>query len=207
MDFVEPIRDKNKILSMKKILASNKEGVRDVLLLTLGINTALRISDILKLKIKDVYEPRNGKAGELCLANMTPRERISMTGELREQKTGKEKLIRINDSVKGALARYKDSYPAAAPDDFLFKSRKGDNSPIGRTQAWKILNVAALAVGITDNIGTHSLRKTWGYHAYNAGYDLTLIQHALNHSSPRETLRYIGITQDQIDDVTINLNL
>lgn len=208
MDTVEPIRDKGKIKAMKRFLASNQEGSRDVLLLTLGINSALRISDLLKLKISDVFEFKDSQnPREQILQNMIPRERISLIRELREKKTGKEKLIRINESVKMALAKYRDAYPDAESNDFVFKSKKGANRPIGRVQAWRLLNAAAVAVGIKDNIGTHSLRKTWGYHAYNAGYDLTLIQQALNHASPRETLRYIGITQDQIDNVTINLNL
>ena len=70
-----------------------------------------------------------------------------------------------------------------------------------------IINGVAKAVGIKENIGTHTLRKTFGYHAYNNGYDITLIQKLFNHSSPAVTLRYIGITQDEMDDVYLSLDL
>ena len=69
------------------------------------------------------------------------------------------------------------------------------------------LNVAARSVGITERIGTHSLRKTFGFFAYQQGIDLTMIQKLLNHSSQTETLRYIGITQEQMDKVVLNLDL
>ncbi|MFD1676865.1 tyrosine-type recombinase/integrase [Alicyclobacillus fodiniaquatilis] len=74
-------------------------------------------------------------------------------------------------------------------------------------QAWKALNKAAKTVGIKERIGTHTLRKTFAYHAYKQGQDITLIQKLLNHSAPSVTLRYIGITQDQMDDVNLTLNL
>ena len=61
-------------------------------------------------------------------------------------------------------------------------------------------------MGITENIGTHTLRKTFGYHAYQTGADLTVIQDIFNHSAPRVTLRYIGINRDQRDAVYLSLN-
>lgn len=76
-----------------------------------------------------------------------------------------------------------------------------------RDKAYKIINQAARAVGIKDKIGSHTMRKTFAYQAYQAGIDLTLIQKLLNHSAPSVTLAYIGITQDQMDDVYLNLNL
>lgn len=76
-----------------------------------------------------------------------------------------------------------------------------------RQRAYKILNDVARSVGIKEKIGTHTLRKTFGYHAYNKGYDITLIQKLFNHSSPSVTLRYIGITQEQMDDVYLSLDL
>ena len=76
-----------------------------------------------------------------------------------------------------------------------------------RQRAYRIINDAAKSVGIKDKIGTHTLRKTLGYHAYQSGKDITIIQKLFNHSTPRETLTYIGITQDDVDDVYLNLNL
>ena len=85
-------------------------------------------------------------------------------------------------------------------------SRKGGEA-IKRNQAYKVINAAARAVGIHDKIGTHSLRKTFGYHAYQKGIDLSILQKIFNHAAPSVTLRYIGITQDDMDEVYLNLNL
>jgi len=99
-----------------------------------------------------------------------------------------------------------DSRQGGGQDECLFPSRKG-GTPITRQQAYRILNEAARAVGITDQIGTHTLRKTFGYHAYKQGADITRLQYLLNHSAPSVTLRYIGITQEELDNVYLTLNL
>lgn len=179
MNLVQPIRDKRDINRMKKALGNP----RDLLLFTFGINSALRISDILKLKVGDV------------------RNTDVLT---REQKTGKIKRFRMNKAIVDAV---KSLVPADATDsDWLFPSRKGDK-PITRVQAWRILKDAAERAGVKTEIGTHTLRKTFAYHAYKSGVDLTLLMSVLNHSSQRDTLRYIGIEQDRVDDVYISVNL
>lgn len=88
-------------------------------------------------------------------------------------------------------------------DDYVFASRQGGGKPITRVQAYRILNDAAKRAGIYEKIGgigTHSLRKTFGYRLYENGVDITRIMSILNHSSERETLRYIGITADEISE-------
>jgi site-specific recombinase XerD len=187
LEFVQPIRDKKKIEQMKLYLKSH--SLRDFTLFTLGINSGLRISDLLKMKVSDILD-ENGKV----------RDRIT----LREKKTGKMKTFPFSSNVIKALKEYVifiDTTQTA-----LFASRKGEGA-ITRQQAYRILNEAAKAVGIKESIATHSLRKTFGYQAYEAGVDITRIQSILNHSSPKETLRYIGITQDELDDVYMELNL
>ena len=186
MEFVEPIRDKKKIEAMKKILRS--ESMRNYVLFVLGINSGLRINDLRQLKDTDVKK----NSGRI-------KERIV----IRETKTGKTKNYLINNSAKKALIEFLGETPPKG--NFLFESRKGEN-PITRIQAYRILNNAAELVGI-PNIGTHSLRKTFGYHAYKNGYPVALLQKLFNHSSEKDTLRYIGITQDEIDEVYINVNL
>jgi site-specific recombinase XerD len=90
---------------------------------------------------------------------------------------------------------------------YIFTSRKGENKPITRQRAWQVINEAAEAVGIKDEIGTHTLRKTFGYHARMKGVSIELIQKLFNHSAPSITMKYIGITQDELDNVYFNLNL
>lgn len=186
MEFVEPIRDRKKIEAIKKVLRGS--NLRDYVLFTLGINSGLRVSDLLKLKVSDVSDEK-GRV----------KDRIT----LREKKTGKTKTFPFSDTVIKALKEY---LLGTQFERALFPSRKG-GGPITRQQAYRIINDAAKTVGIKDKIGTHTLRKTFGYHAYVAGVDVTRIQSLLNHSSPKETLRYIGITQDELDDVYLNLNL
>ena len=192
MDTVHPIRNISKIESMKKaLLASKGTGTRNHLLFVLGINSGLRISDLLNLKIGDVVDQKGN---------------IKKTISIREQKTGKEKAFPINRNASAAITLHIEEIGFIDPRAPLFASRKG-NKPISRIQAWEILNNAAEDVGIMDSVGTHSLRKTFGYHAFRAGIGIERLQTILNHSSPAITLRYIGITQDEIDDVYLNLNL
>lgn len=183
MNEVQPIREMKHINAMKKALHG-----RDLLLFIFGINSGLRISDILMLKVGDI------------------RSKESIV--IRETKTSKPKRFIFNKSIKTAV---RDLIPATAVDsDYVFKSRKGDNKPITRVAAWRILNDAAERAGIADKVGafgTHSLRKTFGYFAYNNGTDLALLQSIFNHSSQAVTLRYIGINQDRIDEVYANINL
>ena len=182
---VNPLKNKNQIDKMKKVLKSNP---RDYCLFVLGINIGLRISDLLNLKISDV----------------TDGEKIKKVITIKEIKTKKTKTFQINKNASNAINEYLTSLDDYSTEWYLFRSRKGDNKAISRVQAWQILNDAADFVGIKDRIGTHSLRKTFGYWAYKQGIDITLLQKIFNHSAPSVTLRYIGITQDEINDVYIN---
>lgn len=181
MELVQPIRDKELLEAMKRELL--RMGYRDYMLFVLGINTGLRISDILKLKVSDVKELSYIK--------------------MHEQKTGKFKRIKIS-----GIADEIEKYITSMDDDtYLFKSQKGDNSPISRVQAYRILNKAAIRVGINGEIGTHTLRKTFGYHMYMKTKDVALLQELFNHSSPSVTLRYIGINQDRLDQAMDDFRL
>jgi Site-specific recombinase XerD len=190
MNTVEPIRDEKKIRAMKAVLKS--ESIRNYMLFTLGINTGLRISDLLKLKIQDV---------------MTDKGKIKDNIYIREKKTGKENNFVINKVAKEAITEYLNSLNNYETSWYLFKSKKGENSPISRVQAYEILNSAAHLVGIKDKIGCHTLRKTFGYHARMRGTPIEKLQKIFNHSAPSITMRYIGITQDELDDVYLELNL
>lgn len=187
MEFVQPIRDLKQIETIKKLL--KQQNLRDYCLFVLGINSGLGISDLLKLRISDVIENNKIKA------------RI----RLREKKTNKFKDFPLSDKTKQAIKEYLKirNYTDNEP---LFISRKNKGFLL-RGQAYKIINNVAQSVGIKEKIGTHTLRKTFGYHVYNNGYDITLIQKLFNHSSPSVTLRYIGITQDEPDDVYLSLDL
>ena len=197
MKEVQPIRDTKKIDAMKSIM-KGESNYRDLLLFVLGINTGLRISDILALKWSSFI---NG-GGRLLKSG----DQLNVV----EIKTKKIKNFMINKSVAEALKLYYDSLGSVNPDDPVFSSRKtadGTLQPISRIAAWQMLNRYANMVGLNDGIGTHTLRKTFGYHLYKKGVALEYIQKMLNHSSPAITLRYIGITQEQLNDIYVELNL
>jgi len=177
---VQPIRNKHKIEEMKQLL--KQQSYRDYFLFILGINCGLRISDLLQLRVKDV-------AGKEHL-------------HLLEGKTDKYKKFRLNTALQNEIARY---VAGMYDDDYLFPSRKGIQ-PITRIQAYRILSNAAKQVGI-EEIGTHTLRKTFGYHFYKKTNDVAMLQDIFNHSAPVVTKRYIGISQDEIDQAIDEFSL
>lgn len=187
MNEVQAIKNRNHIEQIKSVLHG-----RNLLLFTVGLNVGLRISDLLEIKV----------------------------GELRNQdyviiyegKTKKSKTFALNKTVKQAV---KKLIPKDVPDDeHVFKSRKskpcGGSKAISRVQAYRILNDAIEHAGLSKvytRFGAHSLRKTFGYFAHEAGTDISLLMRIFNHSSQKETLRYIGIEQDNLNDVYHAVNL
>lgn len=194
MKLVQPFRSKELIRSIREELKNRSP--RDHALFVLGIYTGLRISDLLKLKVEDVATFEGAKP--------VIRERL----DLREKKTGKGKIILLNPDVRSALklllrsGEQKPGYPL-----FVSRKRDGEGKPkaIGRWQANNIVKRAAKEAGVTERIGTHSLRKTFGYHLYRGGSDVVKLQKLYNHASPQETLSYIGFTQDEFDEVYLKL--
>lgn len=177
---VEPIRNKVKIKQMYNYLAGR--DVKYGLLFKFGLNTGLRISDILPIKFRDVY-CENGEFREYLILN--------------EKKTGKEKKIKLNAALRKAIEAYAKNENTGS--NYLFPSKKGKY--IGRIQAYRVLKEAAEIIGI-ESFGTHSLRKTWGYWTYKESrYNIGLIMDTFNHSSQSITLRYIGVSQDQKDEL------
>lgn len=178
MNFVQPIRDREKLEQMKDEL--KKRGTRDYLLFFTGINTGLRISDIVKLNYNDIRNFDGSMKSHIIIT---------------ETKTKKVKKFPICNGLLAELDNYtKNMYRG----EYLFKSQKGTNKPITTTQAYRIIVETGLKIGLTE-LGTHSMRKTFGYHHYQQFHDIAILQQIFNHSSPSITLRYIGINQDEID--------
>ena len=170
---VEAIQNKEKIGELYRSLGDYHP--KYALIFKFGINTGLKISDIILLKVSDICN----KNFQICDSFL-----------LREKATGKEKRILLNDTLKNVLKEYL-SLQKLGIDEYLFPSQKG--SAIGRIQVYRVLKEAATKVGI-ENFGTHSLRKTWGYWMYRlSANNLPVIMERFNHTSPSATLRYIGI--------------
>lgn len=177
MEYVQPIRSKAKIDHIKEILG--RRSPRNRLMFVLGINTGLRISDILTLTVQDIHNKKHI--------------------EIREQKTGKVRQIKINQNLQAELTSYFKCYDCEEPQKKVFD--------ISRIQAYRIINDAARTVGLSERIGTHTLRKTFGYYHYQKHKDVAILQNIFNHSSPSVTLRYIGVDADMIDESIDELDI
>ena len=187
MEYVDPIRDIDSIDAIKEVL--RKKSQRDVLLFVFGINTGIRVSDLLALKVGDIWDG----------------EGLKEFLYLRDSGQGEPCAYYLNGSVKLELKNYLETVDFKETD-YLFKSKKNDQ-PITRQQAYRIINSAAREVGILGKIGTHTLRKTFGYHAYRKGIAISIIMEIYHHNTPSETLRYIGIDKKEKNLVKVDVNL
>ena len=186
-NMVNAIKDMKKVKALLMYLKGSSD--RDYLLCKFQLNTGLRISDVVPIKVHDL---------------MSSKRRFKEHLAINEVKTGKFKLIKLNDELKDTLKEYIVKYDLT-DDDFLFTYNKFDTNGRQRhitvTQAYRVLKEAAVAVGI-DDFGTHSLRKTWGYFSYKASkHNIGLLMDMFNHSAPSITLKYIGIDQDARDEM------
>ncbi|MCR3760018.1 site-specific integrase [Clostridium felsineum] len=186
MNRVEPIRSEKKIRDLKNYLLG-AGNIRNYALVAFGLNTALRISDILNLTWKDVFDFYE--------------DSFKSHVYIVEKKTGKEKKFLLNNNAKLALKKLKNESKAVLGSDFVFKSREGHNKPITRFMAIKIIKNSCTSVGIKERIGCHSLRKTFGYHSWKKGVPIPILMELFNHSNQSITKLYLGISQDDIDDV------
>ncbi len=191
MGTTEPIRDKETLRRFRNYYRDEEPNKRNWLLIVAGLNTALRISDILSLKWSDVYDFK--------------RKRIRDRIRLRELKTGKSQNIVINKSLKEAIRTILKDIPYPEPDRFIFTGY--DDRPMNRSTAYRIVRRVATALDLPGSISCHSLRKTFGYHAWKQGAQPALLMDIYNHSSFRITRRYLGIDQDDKDSLFYRNNL
>jgi integrase len=188
MAITEPIRDKK----ITKALADYyfKLGkLRNYCLIVLSLNTGLRISDILRLRWADIYDSDTDSIKQnICIV---------------EKKTGKSKIITLNKTATRAVRKHLRR--SINPTEFLIENARTGKA-ISRIQAYRIIRDAAQALGI-GRVSCHSLRKTFGYHAWKSGAPAVVIMEIYNHSSFATTRRYLGITQDDQTAVYMKLAL
>ena len=189
MSTTQPIRDKEALRKFKNFYKTQKPNPRNYAIIVLGLNTALRISDILNLTSEMVYD------------NNKVREHIVV----KEQKTGKINRILLNREVRKALNLYRHflvksaAYKAGNP--YLFPSPYVSQRPLSRYHVYRMIRNAAESVEIQEKVSCHSLRKTFGYRAWKQGADPIVIMLIYNHSSFDITKRYLCIEQDDKDKI------
>lgn len=190
MNTAQPIRKQEDLENFKRYYQEIRPNARNQLLVILGLNTALRVSDLLSLQWQDAYLFEWKKYREhICLV---------------EQKTGKSSSIYVNQNIVKALQGYRlallQEKKEPAPQDYLF-SHTNKNEPITRVQAFRIIKKAASYYQIPGVICCHSLRKTFGYQAWRQGVPPALLVNIYNHSSYEVTKRYLGIEQEDRDRI------
>lgn len=191
---VYPIKTHKDIIAMANWLYEHKNN-KYVLAFTLGINLGLRANELLDLKMNQVFS----HDGSVRL--IEDEEDTSDGIDIYQSKTKKHRTVFLNTACKDALEwafPIKGAYLHS--EEYLFPSREGGAIQVGTFR--KVLKEAAAACGLKQNIGTHTCRKTWGWHQYKynsekANLDITMLQRAFGHSSPEVTLRYLGITDEE----------
>jgi len=186
VNIVEPIRSENQIKQIRGNLYRQKNP-RDYLIFVFGINSGLRIGDILSLKLEDVKDSQGNLKDYLTI---------------KEQKTGKTRKVFFNKQIKEALNYYLKKTGIFNLDQYLFTNEKSKkNKPITRIRAYQLINKWCKDVGLDCKVGGHTLRKTFGYHMRMQGVSIERISNLLNHRNIKVTFRYIGINDDENKEV------
>lgn len=189
MAATEPIRSKQELKKLANYFL-DKGQLRNYTMVIMGVYTVLRISDLLRLKWSDIYDEE--------------KQRFYSHISITEKKTGKSRTIALNKQVLGALRLYLPYRRS----EFIFANNRKDAKAISRVQAWRIVHTAVTEMGIAGKIACHSLRKTWGYHAWNdKNISPVIIMAIYNHSDFKVTMRYLGVEQDDLDNARLKMEL
>ena len=185
---VNPIRDEDDLHNVINFYKKKRDRARSdskrrlydrnyILILT-GINTALRFSDLRRLTVEKV------KYNYIYQ---------------RDKKTGKENKITLHTDIYNELLKY-IARNELHDSDYLFWSSKGVNKPLTRVMGYNIMQDVKEGCKIHYNIGTHTLRKTFGFWFYKQTGDVVALQYILNHATPAQTLIYIGMQKTEVDN-------
>ena len=188
---VEPIRSLEAIAAIKQLL---QDSPRDLCLFTLGINTAFRASELLSISTGQVTAL---EVGDLL--------------EIKQRKTGKYRAVPLNKPAVQSIQHWLDHYPreikhSNAHINPLFLSSSGNTLTVSTVS--RMVKRWCKQVGLEGNYGSHSLRKTWGYHQrVKMGTAVPILMEAFDHASQKQTLDYLGIQPDEIRDIYIKMEL
>ena len=201
----EPIKSMDDIERMSSYFKENGR-YRDNMLFIVGINVGLRVSDLRMLRFSDLINE------DFTFKDSFP------VFEKKTRNTRKRKMnryISINIAVMEAVTLYLSNTPGVSLSDYMFRSQSHNggniNAPLSIKSIDRILKGAAKDLGITTKMSTHTLRKTFAYWTMVMGNNdqrqLLLLQKMFNHSSPAQTLAYIGLDREEMDKAYKSLNL
>ena len=196
---VYPFKTEEDLQKMHNYFVEKKMWRND-LLFVVGVNVGLRAGDLLKLTWGQAFPDNYSEVANAI--------------RIKEEKTGKWRTFYLNGSCKKTILKYFKQYirngEIPGRDEYIFKSRKG-NGHLEVRPAGNILKKAAKEVGITFNVGTHSLRKTFGYWQLKAHQDdamfLCHLQEMFNHATPKVTLRYCGLEDENMEQYYNDVNI
>lgn len=185
MNQVEPIKKKEKIHQMYKLLQARSQ--RDYLFFKFAIHTGIKLMDLLNMKVKYLKNSNTGNIKTSWIVDSEPTIKIKLPSDLQSE-----------------LQRYiADCH--LEDEAFIFQSTR-TRQCLSRQQAYRIINHAAEQLDM-QRIGLTTLRKTFAYHAYQSGISISIIQKYLGHQTTQETMKFIGITNQSINRTVIALNL
>ena len=192
MGTTQPIREKEQLRIFMNYYKEVQPHPRNHALIVLGLHTALRISDILLLKWENVYDFQKRDFHKHLF--------------IQEKKTGKQTVIALNHHAQSALSHYMSTRDIHA-NDYIFTKNTDFSKPLNRAQAYRIVKHAAEEALHLEHISCHSLRKTFGYHAWKQGTPPALLMDIYNHSSYHVTKKYLGIEQDEKDAIFLEIEM
>lgn len=200
----EPIKSTEDIARISSYLIEH-ERYRDNMLFIVGINFGLRVSDLIQLRFNQLIDDDFSFRTTFPVLEKKTRN---------TRKVQRNRYITINEAVMEAVELYLKHTPRKL-DDYMFRSESNrggnENKPISRMSVDRMLKEVCQTLGIKAKVATHTLRKTFGYHQMvmsgNDPRKLLLLQKIFGHSSSMQTLEYIGITQEEIEDAYLGLNL
>jgi integrase len=187
---VEPIRHRADINRIKSMLSNQP---RNLALFTFGINTNLRVSDLIRISIDQVKYIQPGEDFEIL-----------------EKKTGKCRRLTFTRGIHHPIQKLIKTVKFEIGSPIFFSQRPGRSN---RSRYLTVSSINRLVkgwchqIGLKGNYGGHTLRKTWGYHAYKTGIDLSQLMTCFNHSNQKQTLDYLCIHDSQRQEVCLQVEL
>ncbi len=175
MKTVEAVKTKRDIEKVEELLRKHRGDLYGDLW-RIGVNMSLRISDLLQIKYEDLKLHKR-------------------LYETVEGKTGKKRVIRLNEMVMKLIGQRRKLYPN---DTYLFEvhSNRAKGKPVSRVSVARVFKEVGEIIDVP--LGTHSMRKSRGWAMHSDGVPIEKISKVLNHSNPAQTMSYLGITQEEV---------